>query len=206
MELNDKQIKIVQVAEKLFAEKGYDGTSIRKIAEVAGVNLAMISYYFGSKEKLLEALFSHRSQDFRMQAEEAITANKSYLERVDLLVEVMVTKIHNNRALYKILHFESATLTRTSVIQKHLKRKKENYHLIEKFIHQGQTDGVFGKNIHIPLLSSTILGTYFNFYYNQNYFKIIHGWNKNTAIDDFVKNDLTKHIQTTIKALLTYEK
>ncbi|HNO01068.1 MAG TPA: TetR family transcriptional regulator, partial [Chitinophagaceae bacterium] len=40
-------------AEKLFAEKGYNGTSVRDIAEKAGINLAMVSYYFGSKEKLL---------------------------------------------------------------------------------------------------------------------------------------------------------
>ena len=54
--LNDKQLQILLVAEKLFAEKGFDGTSIRNIAKEAGINIAMVSYYFGSKEKMLEAL------------------------------------------------------------------------------------------------------------------------------------------------------
>ncbi len=51
MEYNEKQLQILEVAEKLFAANGFDGTSIRDIASEAEVNIAMISYYFGSKEK-----------------------------------------------------------------------------------------------------------------------------------------------------------
>ena len=51
-ELNYKQIQILEVAETLFAENGFDGTSIRDISKIAKINVAMISYYFGSKEKL----------------------------------------------------------------------------------------------------------------------------------------------------------
>jgi len=46
-EFNEKQIQILQVTEKLFAEKGFDGTSIRDIAKQANINIAMVSYYFG---------------------------------------------------------------------------------------------------------------------------------------------------------------
>ena len=38
----------------LFGQKGFDGTSVREIAAGADVNLAMINYYFGSKEKFDE--------------------------------------------------------------------------------------------------------------------------------------------------------
>ena len=59
--MTDKREHILVVAEGLFGEKGFDGTSVRDIAQVAGVNLAMISYYFGSKEKLLESLIEYRA-------------------------------------------------------------------------------------------------------------------------------------------------
>lgn len=49
-DFNDKQIEILLVAEKLFSEHGFDGTSIRDIAKEANINIAMISYYFGSKK------------------------------------------------------------------------------------------------------------------------------------------------------------
>ena len=58
----DKREHILIAAEQLFGERGFDGTSVRDIAQSAGVNLAMISYYFGSKEKLLEALIVFRSE------------------------------------------------------------------------------------------------------------------------------------------------
>ena len=53
----DKKEQILEAAEELFAQKGFDGTSVRELGKKAGINIAMISYYFGSKEKLMEALF-----------------------------------------------------------------------------------------------------------------------------------------------------
>ena len=60
MAYNDKHIQIIETAEQVVPKKGYEATTVRDIAEQAGVNIAMISYYFGSKEKLLEAVFNHR--------------------------------------------------------------------------------------------------------------------------------------------------
>lgn len=46
--------RILLAAQKVFHEKGYDGATTREIAELAGVNLALINRYFGSKLGLLE--------------------------------------------------------------------------------------------------------------------------------------------------------
>lgn len=46
--------KILQSASKVFTEKGFSGTRTRDIAEEAGINLALLNYYFRSKEKLFE--------------------------------------------------------------------------------------------------------------------------------------------------------
>ncbi len=58
----DKQIKILDVAEELIAKKGFDGTSVRDICSKANINVAMISYYFGSKEKMMSYLYQYRVQ------------------------------------------------------------------------------------------------------------------------------------------------
>lgn len=52
---NSKQ-KILNAATKLFANKGFDAVSVREICKDAGINLCMISYYFGGKKELYNAI------------------------------------------------------------------------------------------------------------------------------------------------------
>ncbi|MEY4595111.1 MAG: hypothetical protein RIQ47_1521, partial [Bacteroidota bacterium] len=61
----DRRSLLLEKAEQLFAESGFEGTSVRNLASAAGVNVAMISYYFGSKEKLFEALVEYRTSFLR---------------------------------------------------------------------------------------------------------------------------------------------
>lgn len=56
----EKQIHILDIAEELIAKKGYEGTSVRDICSKASINVAMISYYFGSKEKMMSYLYQYR--------------------------------------------------------------------------------------------------------------------------------------------------
>ena len=51
-EQEDARARLIDVAIKLFAEKGYEGTSVRDLATAAGVNVAAVSYHFGSKDEL----------------------------------------------------------------------------------------------------------------------------------------------------------
>ena len=52
---NSKE-RILKTATKLFAQKGYGGTSVREIAKIAEVNVAMISYYWGGKKELYQGI------------------------------------------------------------------------------------------------------------------------------------------------------
>ena len=52
----DLKVRILNTAEALFAENGYAATSIRRIADQAGVNPALVHYYFGNKKALLQAV------------------------------------------------------------------------------------------------------------------------------------------------------
>ena len=52
--------RIVAAAERMFAERGYAGVSLRSITRESGVNIAAIHYHFGSKHELLERIFELR--------------------------------------------------------------------------------------------------------------------------------------------------
>jgi len=71
--------KIMDAAEKLFARRGFHGTSVRAITGAAGVDLALVNYHFGSKKQLLTAIIERRGQPLneerlRRLAEERLRA------------------------------------------------------------------------------------------------------------------------------------
>src|SRR6187402_1656305 len=104
MEYNDKQVQIMETAEILFAEKGFNGTSVRDIAEKANVNLAMISYYFGSKDKLLEAIFEYRGEAIKLKLE-SMLGNKelSSLEKMNTLIDHYIDKVMSQQCFSRIM-------------------------------------------------------------------------------------------------------
>jgi AcrR family transcriptional regulator len=204
-DFNDKQIQILQVAEALFAEKGFDGTSVRTIAKEAKINIAMVSYYFGSKERLLESLVFYRTNDLKMQIDNLLLLNLEPLDKINQLIEIYINKINGNKGIYRILHFEIATKKRDIDINSFQDLRKSNLRSLENIIQEGQIKGVFRKDIAIPLITPTILGTFFHFHMNKEYFVNILHLHTEELYNTYIKNNLTKHIQQTIKALLIYE-
>ncbi len=60
LEASDTKSKILDAAEELFMEHGFEATSLRLITTAAGVNLAAVNYHFGSKEELFQAVLTRR--------------------------------------------------------------------------------------------------------------------------------------------------
>lgn len=204
-EFNDKQIQILEVAEKLFAENGFDGTSIRDISKEAKINIAMVSYYFGSKERLLEALVLQKTAGLKLQLENLLAENLEPIAKVNKLVAFYVDRIDRSRGIYRILHFELSSKKNILNLQSFSDIKKMNLKSLEIIIKEGQSKGVFRNDVIIPLITPTILGTYFHFYMNKPFFEELLNLKTEASFNHYIKNDLTKHIQQTIKALLIYE-
>nr|WP_315198595.1 TetR family transcriptional regulator [uncultured Flavobacterium sp.] len=204
-DLNEKQIQILQVAETLFAEKGFDGTSIRDISKEAKINVAMISYYFGSKEKLLESLVLYKTSGLKELLIDLIDEELEPVAKIFKLIDLYINRLNSNKGIYRILHFELASKKRILELESFSEIKKANLKSLEIIIREGQAKGVFRKDVIIELLTPTILGTYFHFYMNKPFFEEILGLNTEEEYNTYIKTTLTMHIQQTIKALLTYE-
>ena len=201
----DKQIHILEVAELLFAEKGFDGTSIRNIAKEAKINIAMVSYYFGSKERLLESLIFYRTSDLKNQLENLLHEDIEPIEKINKLIELYINRINSNRGIYRILHFEFTAKKRDQNLLAFSELKNGNLKSLEAIIQEGQNKGVFRKDVIIPLITPTILGTFFHFHMNKPFFENLLNLKTEDLYNNYVKTNLTKHIQQTIKALLIYE-
>ncbi|HPR07042.1 MAG TPA: TetR family transcriptional regulator [Denitromonas sp.] len=91
----DAKTRLLDAAEHLFTEHGFAATSVRRIATAAGVPLAMVSYHFGSKKGLMEAVYARALG-------QRDTSRVGYLDRlekqaggapisVDILVEAFIS-------------------------------------------------------------------------------------------------------------------
>ena len=76
--------RILDAAEQLFASNGFAETSLRSITSKAEVNLAAVNYHFGSKEALIQAMFSRLLDPFVTNFPQMLAALQGSEDTVDL--------------------------------------------------------------------------------------------------------------------------
>jgi AcrR family transcriptional regulator len=92
--------KIIEAARKLFTEKSFDAVKTRDIANEAGINLALLNYYFRSKEKLFEIVMQENMQKFFQSIVGIINDEETTIkEKVELLVNRYIDMLLNSPEL-----------------------------------------------------------------------------------------------------------
>lgn len=79
--------KIKAAAKKVFMTKGFDGCSVRDIAKEVGSNVALLNYYFRSKEKLFELIFEGAMSDFLQSMIAVFSSDLTLKEKVEQLID-----------------------------------------------------------------------------------------------------------------------
>ncbi|QOR73294.1 transcriptional regulator, TetR family [Cruoricaptor ignavus] len=167
----DKQIHILDVAEELIAKKGFKGTSVREISSKANVNVAMISYYFGSKEKMLAYLYQYRVQRARANLSEfaqTIIDGKPEMQMKEIIKFVVNQMFH-----YSYFHgFVRQEFQHDEVIKDDL---LEFYHrvttYIDAIVKKGVATGVFHYAPKSEDILVTIIGAALFAIRNENFYK-----------------------------------
>lgn len=157
----DKQDFLLSVAEELFAEHGFDGTSIRMIAEQSGMNVAMISYYFGSKEKMFEELIGRKVAHMRTLAQQMDDMKDcDAWHKLVYLVEGYTDRIINNQAsFHKLMMREISLRKRPAIVQMIEERIATNMGIIRNVLTEGISAGIFRSDIELPMLIIVIFGS-----------------------------------------------
>ncbi len=208
MNFTEKQGQILATAEKLFAVSGYEGTSVRDIADTAGVNIAMISYYFGSKEKLMEALFQQRSNLVKMKVEvllqdEALTP----MEKMYSLAQEYTQKLFDKHHFFKIMMCEQIINKNPVVLELLGDLKKRNAEEISRLIIHGQENGAFKKDVDIMLLINTLNGVTIQTLIGQDVYRHFHKLEDmpDEQFKELLKKNLVDYLKVVLKALLHHE-
>jgi AcrR family transcriptional regulator len=155
----DKKTHIINAAVELFAEKGFEGTSIRDIATKANVNVAMINYYFGSKEKLFECMVEQKAAYTRGALEEIVNDKSlSEIEKIDRIIDSYISRLFTNRIFHRVIHQEMMLNQRESLQQTIVNVLFPNSLVIRGVIESGIKKGTF-KKVDSALVIATLVGT-----------------------------------------------
>jgi TetR/AcrR family transcriptional regulator len=112
--------KIFDAATELFLEKGVDRTSVRDIASKAGINLALMNYYFRSKENLFDAIFSNLVKKNTRKLVKILDSDQSLEDKVREYVSAYIDMLSENPLLVSfvmsILHRSRERITEMNAV------------------------------------------------------------------------------------------
>lgn len=181
---NEKQIKILDVAEELIAKKGFDGTSVRDISAKANINVAMISYYFGSKEKMLAYLYQYRGQRTRESfAEFAHTIKDG---KPEMQMKEFIRFIVSQMFKYNYFHaFVKQEIRHTELVKDELiEFYKTATEKIDEVVKKGIASGVFHYAPRPEDILTHVIGSAVFAIRNRSFYEIYLSGKE----EDFIKN------------------
>ena len=86
----DTKTRLLDATERLFAERGYEGSSVRAITQAAGANVSAANYHFGSKDELIRAALLRRIEPLNQRRLEALDALEAAAAGAPVEVEALV--------------------------------------------------------------------------------------------------------------------
>lgn len=149
--------EIVDAAARIFAERGYHGTSTRDIADALGLRQASVYYYFTSKEAALESVCEHGVHGFVEAAEVIVASHASSREKLEALIAAHLAPIETRRDYVRVFinerrYLPSASRRRIGRASRRLEQ------LFQRVIEQGMREGEFRGGVDARVATLAILG------------------------------------------------
>ncbi|RDW16365.1 TetR/AcrR family transcriptional regulator [Oceanobacillus arenosus] len=135
MQKNPAKQKVIDAASSLFFQKGFQATTVRDIAEKAAVNVSSISYYFNSKQGLLEYAVTNYYEEYLKTIEEQLELLDTFTP-LEILHELTLTIIQYKQMNHQLTCFIQRELSFDSVFVREMAvtyLAKENHYIQKAF-------------------------------------------------------------------------
>jgi len=144
---------ILNAARIVFMEKGMDGARMQEIADKAGINKAMLHYYFRSKEKLFNKVFTEAFKEFWPQVKGALIIENPY-QAVESIVEAYIDTFINKPFLPNFILAElHRTPDRFELLMKEI---GVNPKIIMTFLEKKMEEGYLKKTSSLNMIVNVI--------------------------------------------------
>lgn len=93
------QDKILDAAREIFFKQGYAGGKMQDIADAAGINKALLHYYFKTKEKLFEVIFLDAFSKFVPKIDLLLETENPFLEKIENFIGIYISFLSSHSAI-----------------------------------------------------------------------------------------------------------
>ena len=156
--------EIMTAAEKLFIEKGFEATSTTDITKMVGCNQALVNYYFRTKEKLFQQIFSQKLDPILSFMTLESNQNISLFDFIHQFINAYFDELANNRKLpffiinELVINKERRKFIREEII---LKEQFQNYYstltrLVKAEIEKGTIRNIDTSDLILHIISLTV--------------------------------------------------
>lgn len=150
--------KIIEVAIECFGENGYDGTSMRMIAEKSGISKPAIYYYFPDKEQLFQGIFTYVMEKFRITLQSIKDSNKNAVEKLKEIFLIRCFSVHQNIDTKRFVSRIFSNGVKNFLKLDHQKYFREHEKIILEIIQQGIDEGTFRSDINTRYFLYSLIG------------------------------------------------
>lgn len=104
--ITDTEQKILRAASEIFLEKGHDGARMQEIADKAGINKALLHYYFRSKQKLFRTIFKKELQTMLVSIFSLISPADNFKEFLNKFIPGYLENVSSRKNIMRFILWE----------------------------------------------------------------------------------------------------
>lgn len=152
--------KILEAAETVFHEKGYDGARMQEIADQAQINKGLLHYYFKSKDALFEAIFAMALRRMVTNINAILAMEIPLYEKLDLIVDTYMNMLlrHSSLPRFVISELNKAP---DRFVAKHIEGRMNNVFVhfedsVKKEIAAGRIKPIEPRHLFMNLISMLV--------------------------------------------------
>jgi AcrR family transcriptional regulator len=159
--------KIFQAAARLFAEKGYNGVSMREISESTGLSKPTIYYYFGSKEGIYTSLVDVGLHHNLEQFQQIINMNIPIKQKIIEIIKIRFKQVQEYPEFAKFFLLIFMSIEKLPFLKKFIAEAAGRRQSLADLIQQGIYQGEFGQSANPKLAADILAGTLMHFMVKQ---------------------------------------
>lgn len=143
----DSRTLILDAAERLFAERGFARTTIKEIGRAAGVNSALLYYYFADKDRLYRAVLERLVGRLVARTSSRLEATGSPQARLQAFVAAQAEVLIANPNFPRLIVRELAESDAVHAVEQIQHIAATSFRLLCDLVREGQRAGVFRKGV-----------------------------------------------------------